>query len=56
MLKEKRKGKKECFTIYKHNLVIYGEDPEVIGGVDGAGDRHEGVDLGGCGGAGVTED
>ncbi len=33
-----------------------GEDPEVLGGADGAGDRHGGVDPGGRGGAGATEE
>ncbi len=33
-----------------------GEDPEVQGGADGAGDRHRGMDPGGRSGAGATED
>ncbi len=33
-----------------------GEDPEVLGGADGAGDRCGGVDPGGRGGAGATEE
>ncbi len=33
-----------------------GEDREVLGRADGAGDRRGGVDSGGRGGAGGTED